>query len=344
MVEIQKMIDPKDYEIGVAVARFQGKRLHEGHKQMLDLITSNHNKVIIFLGVPKISNTRRNPLDFATRRLMIQKLYPNVVILPQHDQRSDEVWSRALDAQISTPFGDGKALLYGSRDSFIPHYEGKHTTTILTDIPNVSGTELRDKVASEILPNSSFRAGVIYANYARRPVTYSTVDVAIHNDKGQFLLAKKPHEKHWRFVGGFVDREDESDEQAVIREASEETNGCHIGNIRYILSQKVDDWRYRREADGIMTRLFLTSYVFGNPKATDDLANGGDLQWHDISYFTEARRIENEIMPEHQSLMTQLIEKIYTDKMVPNLGRFHVPFIEERDPDAVVENTEFIPK
>tara|TARA_R110000851_G_scaffold47424_1_gene115045 strand:- start:23217 stop:24251 length:1035 start_codon:yes stop_codon:yes gene_type:complete len=344
MVEIQKVVNPKDYEIGVVMARFQGKRMHEGHKLMLDLVCANHNKVIIFLGVPKIGNTRRNPLDFATRYTMVQKLYPNAVILPQHDQRSDAVWSRNLDAQISTPFGEGKALLYGSRDSFIPHYEGKHTTTEVTDIPNVSGTELRDKVATEILPNSSFRAGVIYANYARRPVTYSTVDVAIHNDKGQFLLAKKPHEKHWRFVGGFLDRDDVSDERAAYREAMEETNGCHISNIRYILSQQVDDWRYRREEDGIMTRLFLASFGFGNPKATDDLANGGDLQWHDISYFTEARRIKNEIMPEHQSMMTQLIEKIYTDKMVPNLGEFYVPKVERRDPEAVVEDTTFIPK
>lgn len=344
MVNLQKIINPNDYEIGVIIARFQGKIIHEGHKQMIDLVCDNHKKVIIFLGVSRITDTRRNPLDFATRKGMIQKLYPNVVILPQLDQRSDEVWSRNLDGQIALAYGQKKTLLYGSRDSFIPHYKGNHATTELTDIPNVSGTELRDKASKEILNNSSFRAGVIYGNYSRRPVTYSTVDVAIHNDKGQFLLAKKPHEKHWRFVGGFVDRDDVSDERAAYREAMEETNGCHISNIRYILSQQVDDWRYRREEDGIMTRLFLTTYVFGNAKATDDLANGGDLQWHDISYFTEARRIEDEIMPEHQSMMTKLIEKIYTDKMVPNLGDFYTPKIDVRDPDAVVEITEFIPK
>ena len=289
MVEIKKMVNPKDYEIGVVMARFQGKRLHEGHKQMIDLVCNNHNKVIIFLGIPKISNTRRNPLDFATRRVMLQKLYPNAVILPQHDQRYDAVWSKNLDAQISTPFGEGKALLYGSRDSFIPHYKGKHTTTEVTDIPEINGTELRDKVATEILPNSSFRAGVIYANYARRPVTYSTVDVAIYNDKGQILLAKKPHEGSWRF----------------------------------------------------MTRLFLASFGFGKAVPTDDIEQ---LKWFDISYFTELRRIKNEIMSEHQDMMTKLVERIYKEKLVPNLGEFYEPKVERRDPEAVVEDTTYIPK
>jgi len=344
MVRLQEIIEPKDYEIGVIVARFQGKRLHEGHKEMIDLVCNNHKKVIIFLGVARITDTRRNPLDFATRKSMIQKLYPNVVILPQLDQRFDEVWSRNLDAQIALAYGPKRALLYGSRDSFIPHYKGNHTTTELFSDIEINGTELRDKVSKEILNNSSFRAGVIYANYARRPVTYSTVDVAIHNDKGQILLAKKPHEKQWRFVGGFVDRTDKNDEQAAYREAMEETNGCHISNIRYIMSHQVDDWRYQREADGIMTRLFLASFGFGNPKATDDLANGGDLAWHDISYFTEARRIKNEIMEEHQEMMTQLIERIYKDKLVPNLGEFFEPKVERIDPDVVVEDTRFIPK
>lgn len=343
-MKIKQDINPQDFEVGVTVARFQGKDLHEGHTQMIDFICERHNKVIIFLGVARATGTRRNSMDFATRKVMVQDIYPDAMILPQQDQRYDEVWSRNLDAQIGLVYGEKKALLYGSRDSFLPHYVGRHSKAELTTDFDVNGTELREEVAKQILPSSDFRAGIIYATYARRPITNSTVDVAIHNDKGQMLLAKKPHEKHWRFVGGFVDRTDKNDEQAVYRETLEETNGCHVSNPRYILSQQVDDWRYRKEEDGIMTRLFLTSFGFGNPKATDDLANGGDLQWHDISYFTEARRIKHEIMPEHQDMMTKLIEKIYKDEMVPNLGEFYEPEVERFDPDVVVEDTRFIPK
>ena len=339
-LEIKKVVNPQDFEIGVMVARFQTHELHEAHKKLIDIVCSNHKKVIIFLGVARITDTRRNPLDFATRRAMIQQEYPNVIILPQNDQRSNKIWSNNLDAQIPIPFGHRTVLLYGSKDSFIPFYEGRYTTTELDSDTFVNATEIRNQVSKEILESKDFRAGIIHANYARRPVTYSTVDVCIYNDKGQILLAKKPYEKVWRFVGGFVDRSDKSDEKAVYREALEETT-CHISNIKYVLSHQVDDWRYQKEEDGIMTRLFLASYGFGRPTPSDDIS---ELKWFDTSYFTEARHIKNDIMEEHQEMMVALIERIYKDELIPNLGEFYEPKAERFDPDVVVPDTEFIPK
>jgi len=340
-MDIQKVINPQDFEVGVIVARFQTHELHSAHKEMIDIVCDNHKKVIIFLGISRITDTKRNPLDFATRKAMIQQEYPKVVILAQTDQRSNKVWSDTLDAQIPTPFGHRTTLLYGSRDSFIPYYEGRFKTTELTSDTFISGTEIRNNVSKEILESRDFRAGIIHANYARRPITYSTVDVAIYNDKGQMLLAKKPYEKVWRFIGGFVDRTDSSDEKAAYREVMEETGGCHVRNIEYVLSHQVDDWRYQNEADGIMTRLFIASFGHGRPSPTDDIS---ELKWFDISYFTEARRIENEIMIEHQSMMKTLIQKVYKYGLIPNLGKFYEVQVEPIDPDVVVHNTEHIPK
>jgi bifunctional NMN adenylyltransferase/nudix hydrolase len=341
MMDIQKVINPQDYEVGVIVARFQTHELHSAHKEMIDIVCDNHKKVIIFLGVSRITDTRRNPLDFATRAAMIQKEYPQVIVLPQNDQRSDTVWSKFLDAQIPTPYGHRTTLLYGSRDSFLPHYKGKYATTELTADTFISGTEIRNNVSKEILESRDFRAGIIHANFARRPVTYSTVDVAIYNDEGQILLAKKPYESVWRFVGGFVDRTDISDERAAYREVLEETGGCHVSNIKYILSHQVDDWRYRNEDDGIMTRLFIASFGHGRPTPTDDIS---ELKWFDISYFTEGRRIKNDIMEEHQEMMTILIERVYKEQLIPNLGEFYEVPTVRIDPDVLVKDTTFIPK
>jgi bifunctional NMN adenylyltransferase/nudix hydrolase len=339
-MELQKIINPSDFEVGVIVARFQVDELHAGQREMIDFVCEHHKKVILFLGIPRIENTKRNPLDFATRKLMIQKDYPDITIMAQKDQRSDNIWSDFLDSQIPMPYGHRTTLLYGSRDSFLPHYVGKYKTTELVSTTPFSGTEIREKISKEILKSKKFRAGVIHANYARRPITYSTVDVAIYNDKGQILLARKPYETEWRFVGGFVDRNDTSDEMAVYREALEETT-CHISNIKYILSHKVDDWRYKNQEDGIMTRLFIASYGHGRVEPNDDIE---ELKWFDVSYFTERRRIDENIMEEHQEMMVKLIERVYKEELIPNLGEFYEEKIEPIDPDIVIKNTRFVPK
>ena len=108
-------------QIGVIIARFQVHKLHEGHINLIDKVIENHKKVIVFLGVPVIGNTKSNPLDYASREAMIKEIYPNVIVLPLKDQRCNEKWSRELDNQIQVPFGELTAILYGSRDSFIPY-------------------------------------------------------------------------------------------------------------------------------------------------------------------------------------------------------------------------------
>ena len=332
-MDVDKVIDTRKYQIGVIVARYQIDKLHEGQKKMIDFVLSQHKKVILFLGVSSTQGDKRNPLDFATRATMIKKDYPTIQILPQVDQLLDEVWSKNLDNLIKLPFGEKKALLYGSRDSFIPHYKGKYDTTELVSTIEMSGSEVRENISNEILASSKFRAGIIHGAYARRDITFPTVDVCVYNDNGQILLARKPNEGLFRFVGGFVDTSDLDYEMAARREFSEETNGCAMTNLRYILSQKVNDWRYSRgSGDGIMTTLFLGRFSFGNALPTDDIA---ELKWVDISRLTRLSRIETEIEPVHQEMMIKLIEKIYKEELVPNLGKFYTEPKEFVDPDEV---------
>jgi bifunctional NMN adenylyltransferase/nudix hydrolase len=300
MLETRTQINVEEHAIGVTVARFQVEDLHEGQIKMLDTVCKNHGKVIIFLGIPNGDGGKHDPLDYATREVMIKTLYPNVIVLPQKDNRSDEVWSKNLDASIKLPFGDLPALLYGSRDSFIPHYKGQYKTVeLLTDVV-YSGTQARKKVSTRILPTSDFRAGVIHSVYAQRPVTYPTVDVVAYNEKNQILLAKKPNEDKYRFIGGFVDRTDMTWEQAARREFMEEANGCEIGDLKYVASGAINDWRYAKSENGIMTTLFLGEFMWGQVKPTDDIA---ELAWIDPNKID----YEKDIMQEHQHLFVQLL-------------------------------------
>ncbi len=311
-MKIKNEIDPLNFEVGCIVARFQVHKLHEGHIKLIDNVIKNHRKVIIFLGVPVIGNTKSNPLDYATREAMVKEIYPNVIVLPLKDQRSNEKWSNELDKLIQVPFGERSALsavLYGSRDSFIPYYKGKYPVIELTTDVIFSGTEVRKQVSKEIISTSDFRAGVIHATYAARPVTYPTVDVTCYNDKGQILMAKKPNEDKYRFIGGFVDRTDESWENAAKREFKEETGGsAEIDDLKYVASTAVKDWRYAKTESGIMTTLFIGKFLWGRIEPSDDIFS---LHWLDP--FTIKT---DDIMPEHKGLFETLIKFLHKTELI----------------------------
>ena len=72
-LEIPLTVNVKDFEVGVIVCRMQVPHLHRAQKKLIDTVCDNHSKVVIFLGVSRITKTEKNPLDFNTRRLMIQE-------------------------------------------------------------------------------------------------------------------------------------------------------------------------------------------------------------------------------------------------------------------------------
>ena len=308
ILNIVPSINPTDYEVGVVVARFQVAELHEGHKQLINTVLHYHKKVIIFLGMSKKSSDKSSPLDFANRRAMIHEAYPNVIVLPQLDMRDDHKWSANLDAQISLPFGELSAVIYGSRDSFIPHYHGKYKVIEVLPKTPVNGTAERLAVSREVVPSVDFRKGIIYQTFTQRPVTYPTVDVVAYNDQGQILLAKKPNEVLYRFIGGFVDRTDTNWEHAAKREFMEESGGCEIGDLKYVASSKINDWRYAKSESGIMTTLFLGKFLWGNPTASDDIAV---LEWEYPSNISS-----RDIMVEHRELYTKLVEFMKAQKLI----------------------------
>lgn len=282
----------EQFDVGVIVGRFQVHELHEGHRDLIQHVCDQHEKVLIFLGLSPLLNTVNNPLDFESRKQMILEQFPDVNVLYIQDMFDDRIWSAKLDQQIAAVVPPTQSVvLYGARDSFIDRYHGKHPTKRLEPERVFSGTIERKRVAKgRTKPSADFRAGVIWASQNRFPTAYTTVDFAPLNEDGsKVLLGRKPNEGQYRFLGGFSDPGSDSFEQDVRRECMEEA-GIELGDITYIGSRKQDDWRYRGEADCIKTMMFVGKHIFGRPTPGDDIE---EVRWFPLTSDTRDQMVQS---------------------------------------------------
>jgi len=291
----------KKYDVGIIVGRFHLPELHEAHIDLIESVLSRHPKVIIFLGVSPIKVSKKNPLDFESRKQMILEKFPKVNVLYMRDEREDAIWSAKLDSQIRDLIGPRQsACLYGGRDSFIPHYKGKFDVIELEPTVYVSATAIRQKVSNEVQASADFRAGAIWATNQKYPTCYPTVDAIIHDVANKrILLGRKPNETKYRFIGGFAEPNSESYELDASREIREET-GIEVSFPVYIGSCKIKDWRYRDSEDQIKTLLFYTEYLFGSPQPNDDI---DEVKWFSIDTLTP-----DSIVEEHRPLLEMFIK------------------------------------
>jgi bifunctional NMN adenylyltransferase/nudix hydrolase len=287
-------------DVGVLVGRFQVDDLHEAHLDLIGSVVKAHSKVIVFLGLSPCRVTRNNPLDFESRKQMILDHFPTVNVLYIKDVARDEVWSKNLDSQISDLVGPGKsAVIYGGRESCIDGYKGRYTTCELEQESYISGAEIRTKISAEVKADPLFRAGVIWAAYNQYPRSIPTIDVAIWDaDHKRLLMARKKEETLFRFIGGFV--QCETLEDSARREVEEEAH-IEIGELNFLGSHVVDDWRYRREMDKIMTCFFEAEHTFGIPTPDDDIF---ELRWFEAADLTAG-----DLVAEHRPLLKMLCEK-----------------------------------
>ncbi|SFD32356.1 bifunctional NMN adenylyltransferase/nudix hydrolase [Chitinophaga sp. CF118] len=294
----------------VIIARFQTPALHEGHLSLIRQVKQKHNRLIIVLGVSPVKGSRKNPLDYYTRERMLKQLFSDVIILPLSDQAIDKIWSKKLDDLLSNNFPQETFVLYGSRDSFIPSYTGRFQTEALPPVQDFNATAQREAISDKVFDTEEFRAGVIYNTYNLFPKVYPTVDIALfRQQRKQLLLGRKPNELSWRLPGGFADPTDDSFEMAARRELREECGEIEAGPMQFELSMLVDDWRYRPEVDKIITTLFSTDLVFGEPVAADDLAA---MRWVDVNNIPQLIT-QGEIVSTHIPLLKKLAEKYSTN-------------------------------
>jgi bifunctional NMN adenylyltransferase/nudix hydrolase len=297
-------IEFNKYDVGVIIARFQVPYLTEAHEALVNYVCSNHKKVVVLLGVSRQFHTKSNPLDYATREQMLKTQFPDVIILPVMDNDSDEEWSKDVDKAIFISYGGKSALLYGGRDSFIPYYSGRYKTVSLdTTGPEVSGTKLRALVSKELRNSADWRAGSIHAINSLRDVNWLTVDIIPVRADGKILLGKKLLETRYRFIGGFVAKEDNDTciEEAAIRELKEESGlTATTSDLIYLGSSAINDPRYKGTGSGIMTTIF--ALIVDNdvkPVGDDDLDH---VAWFDLNYVSDVTNI----MPQHLPIVSIL--------------------------------------
>jgi bifunctional NMN adenylyltransferase/nudix hydrolase len=295
-------------DIGVLVGRFQVPDLHDGHQELIAKVAAWHKKFLLVLGCSPNLVTRRKPLDFQARKLMINAHYPEIPMVPLMDCADDEEWSRELDRRVREVFPVGTVTLYGGRDSFIPYYRGQFPCQEVEPSSSRawSGSSERKSASLEVRSNSDWRAGVVYGAYNRDPQALATVDVAVTRkvESGgvEILLARKPGERGYRLIGGFVDPTDVSLEAAARREVMEEAH-IEISNPLYAGSFQVDDWRYRNEVDKIITSVFMAEYTFGPIQPDDDIE---ELRW----FRWNGTLATSHIVDAHRPLILTLVDQV----------------------------------
>ena len=210
-----------------------------------------------------------------------------------------------MDKRLKEIHPIGDVLLYGGRDSFIPYYKkggGHFDCQELDQYTFISGTEVRRLASSEVKNSSDFRAGVIYQSYNQYPKVHPCVDVAIFDEKDRLLLAKRPYEDGWRFIGGFARPSDSSYEHTARRKVSEDAGrDIQIASLKYITSLKVPDWRYQNEEDKIITILFEGKIGWGRIEPSDDIS--------ELKFFNLEELKNTIIVNEHKILLETILEQ-----------------------------------
>lgn len=138
-------------KIGIFIGRFQSPNLHNGYKYMLSELQVNYDYYGIIVG-SSIEPNVQNPLDFETRKsMLVDYVYKQpLFILELVDLNNNIKWTRELDriiinsiAETDIQFKKDDIFLIGSRDSFIPYYNGEFKTLELEQYGKYNSTELR---------------------------------------------------------------------------------------------------------------------------------------------------------------------------------------------------------
>jgi bifunctional NMN adenylyltransferase/nudix hydrolase len=169
-------------DVGVIIGRFQCSYVHDGYHDLIRHVQALHSRVIIFIGVSPSKGQRRDPLDFFTRRTMLEEAYPNIEIYKLNDVGDVDRWSQKLDKELSMVIGPTQtATLYGSRDKF--KYTGKYPVVAVPAVRDISSTQIRKEIGLLSQNDRKWREGVIWSTQNR----FQTESVAGNETRGTTL-------------------------------------------------------------------------------------------------------------------------------------------------------------
>ena len=260
------MLQTKDEQIiksgiGIIVGRFQVSSLHPGHVDLIDSVRFRHNKVIIVLGSSPLKATKNNPLDYTSRKSMINEKYPDILVLNIKDNESDIIWSKNLD-ELITDFipPECNVVIYGSRDCFAKFYFGKFPVKELIPEQINSGTELRIKDSFNTKDSEDFRCGVIW----------TTQNQSITNNVKILAIIKKDdciltfNDDNRSFINCDLDFTISSNIFENSIKAFAIRHNINVGEITYSTTIINDDWMLRKEPNKNILVVFTCKYLDGN--------------------------------------------------------------------------------
>lgn len=242
-------------------------------QSLIDKFKSNI-QILFLVKTNKAIFTTSKPFDFNIRKIGLEKILPESLAISIPDSRDEAYMNLSIDSTIEKLYSavlSIDSVLVIPMSNELP-YNGKYkyyrgSKFESSKIEDIAET-LRDRkehkntysdilIGNDSLASRDLRKGIMYTVNKKYPTGYPTVDIAITNFKNELLMAKKPDDTQWRFIGGFFDPlVDDSLEDAAYREFTEETGGGKALNLQFVTSYKVGDSRYMYDKDKIITTLF----------------------------------------------------------------------------------------
>lgn len=324
----------KPKSVGVVVGRFQYIHLTDAHRMLLQGAAERHDALVVLVGASPMWGTSRNPLPANIVRYGLDvhaqcgldPSYP-VYVGTLEDRYSDEVWVsdllKAIDKGVETLSGDDKtpATIYSGPDGVCPFLRRNIDLTLNTprplfvvDMEQVPepphATTLRNEINYLDWDDQSaaFKAGMIYARNKMKPRVFLAVDALIMGTNGSFVLGSKASIAPFRcLIGGMVDENDFSIEDALYREVQEETGLTRkdIAAVRQIGQAPflIDDWRG--------ARVFSVPYVvYAYHDTFDAIRANDDIDELHIVTGDQLRRNTALLLPQHQPIIEEFYKRM----------------------------------
>lgn len=271
-------------------------------------------------------------------------LRTDVTTFPLNDHVSDFVWARSLrdkiyalimpsfiqERSVKVHFMIGKdsafdCMLDGSPAKAVEFlsyellamseragYSFAYEQVRIEEEQTFSASELRGSVVTDGPTTSglAFNEGVIWATQKRFPTAYMCVDIAAVCERRQeILLIQKYEGGPWMLPGGFTEPSTDADDPVRVdaaRELYEET-GVNVlsDSLEFLGHFRINDWRYRKEADKINTALYKAEFAqIGYFEAGDD-AYAANLFSYGIVHGSDPAHIGDiQVAESHKPLIT----------------------------------------
>jgi cytidyltransferase-like protein len=86
--------------LGYIIGRFNP--IHIGHMSIIEEMMSKSDISVILVGSSNVSMSKENPFSFDERKKMLQKIYPELIILPIPDLGNLNLWVSEVEHLIGT--------------------------------------------------------------------------------------------------------------------------------------------------------------------------------------------------------------------------------------------------